>query len=380
MRILIISDLAPPVVMGGIENYIINLSKGLIKKGNEIHWLTSKLPNTKSEEDYEGIKIHRVYIPFSRSYMFPGRQMFFLTSLIKGVELAKKVDIVLVNTLVPGFIGWLIAKLAGKPSVLFCHEFYGGLWRSLGQNLFEKISYPAFEKFTAMGLYDAFLCPSEYSKKTLMKYGVKENKIQVIPHGTEFSETAGKIDYRKEFKLENYFLIGYIGRLGQKGTGQAKNIKGLLEAVKYVIEKLPNSKLFLAGTKFDELEPYIEELGLVENVVYAGKIPDEEKYNFLTACDVVVCPAISDGFCFLLAEAIAAGVKVVGTNCGSHPERIENYADGILTQPDSRSLADGIVKVLGNKTKSHIKVNRKPQTWSDSVNKHLELFEKLVKA
>lgn len=383
MRILIVSDLGPPVVMGGIENYIINLSKGLIEREHEVHWLTSKLPNTKSEEEYEGIHIHRVYIPFSRNYLFPGRQLFFLTSLIKGIRLARKMDVVLVNTLVPGFLGWLIAKYTGKPSVLFCHEFYGNLWHSFGQNIFEKIAYPLFEKFTANGRYDAFACPSEYSKKSLMRYGVTEEKITVIPHGVDIPNEIPSKDYRKEFNLENNLVFGYLGRLNQRGTGQGKNLKGLLEATKHVIKELPNSKLVLGGSGFNELQPHIKKLGVEDNVVYLGRIPNDETPNFMKMCDVVVCPALSDGFCFLLAEASACSIPVVGTNCGVHPERIEHGVNGILTKADSQSIANAIVKVLKNKglgsrfSENDIKLAN--HDWSNSVEKHLEIFQKLAK-
>ncbi len=383
MRILIISDLSPPVVFGGIENYIINLSKNLIKRGHEVHWLTSKLPNTQYEEDFEGIKIHRTYIPFSDHYLFPGRQLFFLTSLIKGVRLAQEMDVIHVNTLVPGFLGWIIAKYSGKPSLLFCHEFYGNLWHSFGQNTFEKIAYPFFEKLTALGAYDIFACPSTYSKNSLMRYGVAEEKIEVIPHGVDFSYMDKSKNYRKEFNLENNLTFGYLGRLDQRGTGQGKNLKGLLEATQYAIKELPDAKLVLGGSGFNGLRLQIKKLGIEDNVIYLGEIPRNGTTSFMDACDAVVCPALSDGFCFLLAEASSCGVPVIGTNLGSHAERIQNDINGILVNSNSQSIADGIIKVLKNAEladtfgKNGIDIT-KGLDWEKSTQKHLEIYQRIV--
>lgn len=378
MKILIVSDLAPPVV-GGIENYIINLSKGFIKRGHEVHWLTSRLPGTKTEEDYNGIKIHRVYIPFSKHYTFPGRQFFPFTSLIKGIKLARNMDVIHINTLVPGVLGWLIAKYSGKPSILFCHEFYGKLWNFLGQNIFEKIAYPIFEKIIALGCYDMFVCPSKYSKKTIMKYGVPEKKIKVILHGISLLKKSRR-NYRKFFSLENNLVVGYLGRLSQKGTGQAKNIKGLLEAFKYVIKEVPDAKLVFGGSGFEDLKPYLK--GVENSVISLGRIPDNEVKNFMEMCDIIVCPALSDGFCFLLAEASSCGVPILATNSGSHPERISN--NGVLVDTDSRSIAKGIIELLKNedirkKIGDNGLIVTKKLKWKDSVKMHLEIYRSILK-
>ena len=386
MKILMISDLAPPVVTGGIENYIVNLSKELIRDGHEVHWLTSRLPDTLPEEDFEGIKIHRVCIPFSGHYMFPGRQMFFLTSLIKGIKLAKKMDVVHVNTLVPGFLGWLIAKYSGRPSLLFCHEFYGSLWKKVGQNLFEKYVYPIFEKLTSTAPYDWFACPSIYSKQSLRNYGIPDKKITVIPHGVDrklFNESNNPIDYKNKYGLSNNPIFGYLGRLSTKGTGQAKNLISLLEATKFVVEKIPNAKLVLGGSGFEHLTKHIVRFNVKKNVVNVGRIPKNNGPSFLKMCDVVVCPAVSDGFCFLLAEASACGIPVVGTNRGSHEERIENNKNGIITDVDPQSLANGIIKILqdpefGNKLGKNGIAFTKDLDRRDSAKKHVEIYKKLL--
>lgn len=378
MRILIVYDLAHPV-KGGIESYILNLSKGLIDKGHEVHWLTSRLPNTKKNEIYDNIHIHRVFIPFSKNYLFPGRQLFSFASLMEGIKLAKQMDIVHVNTLIPGFLGWLIAKYSSKPSLLFCHEFYGKKWSTFGRNIFEKFAYPIFELLSSKGLYDGFACPSKYSKKSLMMYSVKEDKISIIPHGVHLADT--EFDYRKSNGLKKTPIFGYLGRLKQQGTGQGKNIKGLLDATKYVIQEIPDAKLLIGGEGFDEILPDIKQLGIEENVVYVGK-PVSTR-GFLKSCDVVVCPALSDGFCFMLAEASFCNVPVVATNRGSHSERIRQNINGLLTEEDPKDIANGIVKILKNKelAKGLSKGGKKlveGLTWEKSVDSHLELYKKLI--
>lgn len=385
MKILILSDLAPPY-MGGGETYVTKLSTGLVKEGHEVHWLTSRIPNTSAEEVLDGVNVHRIPILLQSKFLFPGRQSFGLTSLIKGIKLSRQCDIVQTNTLVSGLSGWMIAKYSNKPSLLFCHEFFNTMWHKMGQNYFEKYSYPIIESLTCKAPYDWFACPSEYSKKTIMNYGIPENKITVIPHGidTDFFSTSGNKNYKKLLGLEDIQTFGYLGRLTVKRAAHSKNLIALLEATKLVVEAIPNAKLLLAGTGYDELEFYVKELKLENNVIYVGKLPNEDVPNFLKACDLIVCPSLSDGFCFLLGEAGASGVATVATNLGSHPERMSHNETGLLTSPEPKDLAENIVKLLNDKSlREEYGRNAeniiKKFTWEKSVKEHLELYNRLIK-
>lgn len=381
---MICSDLAPPYIGGG-ESYVINLGSRLVKLGHEVHWVTSKLPNTKYHEIYQGIYIHRVPILFSKHYLFPGRQFFPLTGLLPAMKLAKRVDVLQFNTFVAGTFGWLVSKFSEKPCLLWCHEMFGELWKKIGRNLLEKEIYPYVEKFIACSSYDWFACPSNYSKRTLIKAGAPKEKITVIPHGIDFEMFHPNIrsNLKRKFGLEGYKLFGFTGRLAVVGTGQSKNLLMLLEATKYIVKQIPNARLVLGGSGFNELKPYIEKLGIKKYVVYTGRRPFKEVPRFLSMCDCIVCPAIADGYCFLLAESSACGKPVVATNVGSHPERVINNKTGILTSLTPEDLAEGIMKVLNNPALAKkfgangAKYTQK-FTWESSVEKHLEVYNNIL--
>ena len=236
MRIAIVSDLAHPHKGGG-EVYVMQLSKKLVSLGHEVHWLTSRIPGTVESETIEGINVHRIPILFERRYIFPGRQTFPFTALLHKVDFLHNVDLVQANTMVAGLTGWRIAKNYGKPSLLFCHEFFGDLWKRIGQNIAERHLYPEFERRIARSPYDWFATPSEYSKMTLIKAGAPRARITVIPHGVDRSVYNRGIDgkaMKKELGLESFRLFGYIGRLRIGGTTQSKNIPALIEIAKIV--------------------------------------------------------------------------------------------------------------------------------------------------
>ncbi len=385
MKIMIMSDLAAPY-MGGGETYVTELGMNLTKLGHEVHWIASKIPNTPKYENYNGIHIHRIPILLGGKFLFPGRQTFPFMVVLSKLDFIKDMDIVQANTFLAGYSGWRIAQKANKPSLLFCHELFGELWKRIGQNVFEKKVYPKMEKRIARSPYGWYACPSEYSKSTLIKAGTPEDKITVIPHGINFDIYNPNTDgmyFRSKFRLKKFKLFGYLGRLKIRKTAQSKNLVTLLEATKTVVKEIPDARLVLAGAGYEEIAPVVRQMQLKNHVIYVGNIPYRDNPRFLKTCDVVVCPALSDGFCFLLAEASACGVPVVATNLGSHPERVINHKTGILTQPTAESLSDSIIELLSDeqlmKNFGHEgKKYAERFNWEESTRKHIKIYEMLL--
>jgi D-inositol-3-phosphate glycosyltransferase len=385
MKVMISSDLAPPV-LGGAERYVINLGSRLVQSGHEVYWLTSKIPNTEKSEVYDGINIQRVKILFGKNFKFVGRLTYAFASIPSAVRLAKNMDILQFNTFVAGTTGWLIAKLSGKPSVLFCHELFGEKWKFLGQNIIEKIFYPYVEKFISHMPYDAFVCPSEYSKETLIKAGVKPEKVYVVPHGidfTIFNPSVSGENIKNKYGLGKFKTFGFTGRLNIKKVGHSKNILGLLKAAKIVTEKIPDARLVLGGSGYENILPAIREVGIEDKVIYVGERPFEEVGQFHAVVDVVVCPALAEGFCFMIGEALACGRPAVATALGAHNERIVNGETGILTSENTEEIADAIIKLLNDRQLAEEYGKKgaewsKKLTWENSVKKHLEIYESVI--
>jgi len=387
MKIMIMSDLATPS-MGGIETYVTQLGTHLTRLGCEVHWLTSKIPDTKEYENYQGIHIHRIPILFSKKFLFPGRQTFPFMATLQKLDFIEDMDIVHANTLTAGYSGWRIARKYNKPSLLFCHEFLGDLWKTIGQNVLEKTIYPKMEKRIAKAPYDWYACPSEYSKSTLVKAGAPMNKITVIPHGINhdlYNTSDDGSYFKSKLKLEGLKLFGFLGRLRMKKTAQSKNLLMLLKATKIVIEEIPDARLVLAGSGYEEIEPFIQKMGLQNHVTYVGNISYQDNPRFLTMCDVVVCPALSDGFCFLLAEASACGKPVVATRLGAHVDRVVDGKTGLLAKPDAKSIADCILEILtdenlAKKYGRDAEIYAKNFTWERTTQEHLQLYNRLIES
>jgi len=80
-----------------------------------------------------------------------------------------------------------------------------------------------------------------------------------------------------------------------------------------------------------------------------GSQPQSNVIEFYAIMDVLVMPSLYEGFGLTAAEAMAAGVPVVGTQVEGLSEIIEDGASGYLVQPnDHRALAEALIRLLNN--------------------------------
>jgi len=142
------------------------------------------------------------------------------------------------------------------------------------------------------------------------------------------------------------FIVGFAGEITEQ-----KGWKVLLRAM----EQLPeNFKVALVGDGEQgvELQEWLQRPGLLSRAHFSGPLPYEILLAAYPHFDVVVLPSVTlphsvEQFGRVLAEAMACGVPVIGSDSGAIPETI---GDGGLTVPegDPQALAQAIQKVTAD--------------------------------
>lgn len=383
MRIGIVSDLGLPY-RGGAEVYVLNLGKRLAKSGNKVHWIYSRMPNTKKEEIIEGINCHRVWIPFNKNHM-ASRKFFSLTMFPTVLKLSKDVDMFQFSTFVTGTTGWMAGKLSRKPYLIMVYEFFKDIWGNLPVNKIAKMIYPQIEKYIAKSPYPYFLTISNYTKRSLMSLGAPEKLIKVIYLGVDHDlfHSGYKPLLKKKYKLKNKKVIGWCGRIA---LSYSKNLECLLKAHKLVKKEFEDAVLIFDGKGFENLIPKIKKVGLKLNkdVIYNGYSARKDLPSFYASCDVYALPSLSEGFGLAVAEAQACGTPVVCFNRGSLPEVVNDKKTGsIVKETSPEAFAEGIIKLLTN-DKLRRKLGRNGPRWAKQFNwkkctkEHIEAYEKLI--
>jgi glycosyltransferase involved in cell wall biosynthesis len=187
---------------------------------------------------------------------------------------------------------------------------------------------------------DQVVTYSEFMRNQIVKwYGVKREKIAVIPNGVnlkKFSNNIGKIF------LEGDPAVLYVGYLSK-----FKSVDLLICALPKIRLQLPNLRLHIVGHGNQSyLQLLAKEKNVEEMVVFHGQASPEDTPRYYKSADFCVFPSTRDSFGLTLLEAMASGTPVIASNRGGTPEVIAQGKNGILFDPDDpNALAEAILSM-----------------------------------
>jgi glycosyltransferase involved in cell wall biosynthesis len=197
---------------------------------------------------------------------------------------------------------------------------------------------------------DLVIACTEFEKKHLMRQGVVENKIKVLPIGidsTELTDGDGQ-RIKQKYHLNDGPIIAYFGR-----KVPHKGIETLIDCMGIVWREFPNAQLLLAGQVTDyfvgtinqHINQYSEEVK--KRIINIDNFEESEKKDFYAAIDIFAMPSTIDCFGIVYLEAWASAKPVIA--CKNTPQEsiIRDGVDGLLVESeDKEELAAAILKLL----------------------------------
>lgn len=156
---------------------------------------------------------------------------------------------------------------------------------------------------------------SNYSADTLVRYGIAaRKKIRVIPNGHEH---ALRWQPRHSDRTRGVAGRGTVVLLGSpaphKNVGMLLGLAGALarEGLRIAVVGSRDSRVFQAGDTAGADAP---------NVIWLGRLSDEEIAALLEDCLCLAFPSLVEGFGLPAVEAMARGCPVVSSDAASLPE------------------------------------------------------------
>ena len=110
----------------------------------------------------------------------------------------------------------------------------------------------------------------------------------------------------------------------------------------------PNICYLICGKGGDRpnLERLAADRGVLDKIVFAGMIAEEEKADHYRLADVYVMPSRGEGFGFVFLEAMACGVPVIGSSLDGGAEALRGGELGMLIPPSSAHSLEVAVRDL----------------------------------
>jgi glycosyltransferase involved in cell wall biosynthesis len=164
-----------------------------------------------------------------------------------------------------------------------------------------------------------------------------------------------------------------------------KNCDGLLRAWRLIRHELGGRQLVILGAERDrrysaELHELAAELGIAEDVVFVGGVPNEETVQFYRAADLLVYPSFNETFGLPILEAMACGCPVVTSDLSSMPEIAGGAA--LLADPhDAGSIARSVLHAISSASpRLRTEGLRRAQhfTWGATAGATLEAYREAM--
>ena len=264
-------------------------------------------------------------------------------------------------------IKWLarIHHLSSPP-----HKRHGRFWVNFGSYFLQKLSLTATQRKA-----DSILVLNSKLKKELVKVGFSTNKMVILGGGVDFLEIS-------KFKpVKNYHFDGvFLGRIHP-----AKGVFDLVPIWSKVTQDFTFAKLAIIGSGPRELtmslNSQIKRLGFERSIILKGYLPQNQVWSILKQTKVFLFTDHEAGFGLAVAEAMAAGLPVVGWDIGI----LGNvFQMGFLKVPfgDFKNFANKISKLLKNKN-LYYKLSKEAKReaskldWKRTSQKFISILDKV---
>ena len=308
-------------ILGGIENYMFNLTRELVKLGHEcIVWCES---NHRETEMVDGVKV--IYHPGFKSNLIC-KPWCGLKATLRTVFGIRNVDFIHYNAWPPSLWCW-IPQMFGIPS---CMEGHGLEWQRSKYSPKAQKVMKAMEGFTARLNQHLMMCSEGQVAYFRTEYGKKAVCIPGAVTLPDFGAT-NESDILERFGLEDkrYFL--FMGRLVQD-----KNPDYLIRAFKQ--SDANGMKLVIAGSN-DAMPEYVSmlhELGAdSDDVVFTGAVYDKDKAKLLQHAYCFCLPSTIEGLSIVMMEAASYHLPVIASDIEANSEFLGD--DAVYVRPENEA-------------------------------------------
>ena len=403
IRVLVLTSSFPRYKNDWWQQAIYNFYKYLDKDKFKVTVIAPSAPGAKSYENFDGVEIKRFiyFFPSKFQRLTTGEGVIYTAKkgllnkfqiltfvcaemLLTSITLIKgNYDVIHAQWIFPqGLIAIIFKFIFRKPVVVTGH----------GVDIFglKKIN---FIKAFILKYSDACTVNSKATFDAAYKIS-PTTRIEIIPPGVDrilFRKNKFDKNWRNNFG-NNPKIILAVGRFIKW-----KGFEYIIKSLPIILEKFPNTKVFLVGSGPEEesLKNLIKELNLEidKHVFFPGPIKPDKLAFIYPSSDVLVSSSITlpngekEGLGNVILEALASGTPVIATRSGGIVDIIDGHSTGLLFEERNyKELAEKIISVLSEKklreklSQGGLKFVKEKYDWKKICKELGNLYEKIIKS
>ncbi len=378
MRILTVLTYYRPHT-SGLTIYVERLARTLAKRGHQVTVLTSQYEkDLPRDEIVDGVRIIRAPVLFrvSKGVIMP-------TFGYLAWKLALKNDVIHLH--LPQFDAAGVAlrgRLLRKPTVITYHcdlKLPPGIFNRFVNQVVHAMNHIAAMFTHKISAYTGdFASHSPYLSRFADKVRLILPPVE-LPEASQVAKDAFGQEHNPEGQQP---VIGMATRFASE-----KGVEILLDALPYVLERFPHTKVLFAGQYQDVMgeEAYLRRLMTTiqryqsnEQWKFLGNINIDQMSAFYSNLDVLVVPSLNstETFGLVQIEAMMSGVPTIASELpGVRQPPLMTGMGEVVPIGDADALAQSLVRIFADPAKYQGNPDEICKTFDPQTN--AEAYEKL---
>lgn len=379
MKICLVHEEYPEETnFGGIATYQKRIAEEYVKLGHKVVVIARAL---KENQHYfeNGVEIYRIYNETTQNqtndYVLYRQKVCDLLVQIQndGIDIIEVPDW--------GAESILFEQHRKVPLVVRLHTPLK-VWLKYNKNNFGNITNQMLLwEEEALCKANLVTCCSNILKGIICKeFPINAKDILVTPNPANLN------NFFKDESIKKDNSILYVGSLEER-----KGVVVLAKALNKFFKKYPNANCYFIGkdttrnAKNISTKEYV--MSLVKdkyksNLKFLGQLPNSELNYYYNLCNVAVFPSLFDNFPYVVLEAMATGIHIVGSKNSGMVEML-NSKSSIYETPSHNNLAKKLIqkyKLSQTQTYAENNIKRVKEFYTpEAVCKNMiSLYEKTI--
>jgi glycosyltransferase involved in cell wall biosynthesis len=324
MRILWLNwkDIKNPEA-GGAEVFTHEVARRLVKIGHKVNLFSARFPNCRHNELLDGVQIIRN----------GGRFTVYREAKKYYIRNEEQFDLVIDEVNTRPFLSTKFVKKV--PVIALIHQLAREFWFYETPFPVNYFGYYLLEdRWLKNYVKTMTLTVSNSTKEDLVNLGFQD--VHVVPEGISVCPVESKAG--KECSP----TLVFVGRLKR-----AKLPDHAIEAFRIINRQMPDAKLWMIGDGYmrKDLQAYSS-----PNVIFFGHIDNSIKCNLVARANLILVPAVREGWGLVVTEANSVGTPAVAYNVPGLRDSIQHGVNGLLTDTNTpEELAHSALSLLQDK-------------------------------
>jgi glycogen synthase len=392
LRILHVLDHSLPLHSGYTFRTLAILREQRALGWDTLHLTTPKQgPCAVEEEDIDGWRFHRTPSAGGAGLL---TQMKLTAARLRHLVRAERPDVIHAHSPVLNALPSLwVGRRTGVPVVYEMRASWEDAAVDHGTTTEGSPRYRlsrALESF-ALRRADQITTICEGLRLDIASRGIPESGVTVIPNAVDVAAfrfgAAPDTALRRALGLDGATVLGFAGSFYAY-----EGIALLIEAARRMLPRHPDLRVLLVGggPQEDNLKAQVAQAGMVDRVVFTGRVPQADVQRYYDLIDVLAYPRLSMRLTELVTplkplEAMAQGRMFVASDVGGHRELVRDGVTGFLFPAGDAAALESALEAMLSRREQWPQIRAQARrfveserTWSNSVARYADVYQRAL--